>query len=531
MSVSIFDGFYDYQLECVEETNNNIKGIVKLPTGTGKTRIQAGIIANDIFLDNRFKIYVVNAPRILLAFQLMKELFSFNLRNNIETISMFVHSGGSKSKSDLEKIRLESKTNLKYSEVNSSTSPKAIKQEIERAQKLNIPIILYSTYNSADRIQYAIDVLCNSDIEIEICMNDEAHFLTQLRFNKLINTLKTKRIYFFTATSKNSESELGLGMNNIDSYGKILYSMSPREAIERGKMCRPRLHFLDTNITYNVEDLGTINNQLIFQAFERHHHKLVMDAYYKKTKLSPKLLVSVKGSKDIKCFLESEEYLMLISKGVNICITSSRQEIGNQINGEFYKRDKFLEKLKTIGEDINQKMLVLHYDILSEGIDVSGFSGFLPLRKLEKAKFLQSIGRVARLNDIDRKNISNGKINPVKPKDLNKMIKPYTWVIVPNFTNQDEDTKQYISNIISDLREYGFNAEEDIYGDNHINGIPLPTQLEGMNYINKRKNNMKQTIEKIKEEFESERVASLMQVKINTYKKMNHNQFLKTMEL
>ncbi len=74
---------YDYQIEAAEATNNHNKGIVVMPTGTGKTFLQASIIAEDIKNNPGFRIYVVNAPRIMLSYQLLEEVFEFNVRNNV----------------------------------------------------------------------------------------------------------------------------------------------------------------------------------------------------------------------------------------------------------------------------------------------------------------------------------------------------------------------------------------------------------------------------------------------------------------
>jgi superfamily II DNA or RNA helicase len=64
---------YIHQLEVLEVLKKNTKGKIILPTGTGKTLIQALDLANRIREKNEFGIYVVVAPRILLSFQLLIE--------------------------------------------------------------------------------------------------------------------------------------------------------------------------------------------------------------------------------------------------------------------------------------------------------------------------------------------------------------------------------------------------------------------------------------------------------------------------
>ena len=86
-------GFYNYQIEAAETTEINQKGIIVMPTGTGKTFVQAGIIANNITNNPGFGVYVVNAPRIMLSYQLLEEFFKFNINNGIDARYMAVHSG------------------------------------------------------------------------------------------------------------------------------------------------------------------------------------------------------------------------------------------------------------------------------------------------------------------------------------------------------------------------------------------------------------------------------------------------------
>ena len=78
------DLLYPYQVKAVELSEKNDNGIFCYPTGTGKTFIQSAIVAKDIVNRNsKFGIYVVNCPRILLSYQLLKEVFSFyELRGN-----------------------------------------------------------------------------------------------------------------------------------------------------------------------------------------------------------------------------------------------------------------------------------------------------------------------------------------------------------------------------------------------------------------------------------------------------------------
>ena len=69
----ILSKLYDYQLKAVEATDKNEKGIVCMPTGTGKTFVQASVIAKEILeKGGEFGVYVINAPRIMLSYQLLK---------------------------------------------------------------------------------------------------------------------------------------------------------------------------------------------------------------------------------------------------------------------------------------------------------------------------------------------------------------------------------------------------------------------------------------------------------------------------
>jgi superfamily II DNA or RNA helicase len=119
---NILERLYDYQLDAVTSTDKNKKGIVCMPTGTGKTFVQAAVIAKQIQkTGGKFGIYVINSPRIMLSYQLLKEVYSFLMYAGIDARYMSVHSGGPNDLSDLEKIRIDANynegTNIQFAEI------------------------------------------------------------------------------------------------------------------------------------------------------------------------------------------------------------------------------------------------------------------------------------------------------------------------------------------------------------------------------------------------------------------------------
>jgi hypothetical protein len=205
-------------------------------------------------------------------------------------------------------------------------------------------------------------------------------------------------------------------------------------------------------------------------------------------------------------FIESKECTTLIRSGVNVFAVSSREEIGNWVNGEQIKRDEFLGILKKVGSDPSKRMIVLHYDILTEGIDTV-FTGVLPFKGLGKLKFIQTYGRVARLDPEDRKRILSGKISS---KDLNEMYKPYGWVIIPALLFENVDDNKRIENLVYELRDYGFDPIDDLVVSNISgNGIGVVKGPEALNEIKKKEPRVGVFIETLQSTMEDERIASL----------------------
>jgi superfamily II DNA or RNA helicase len=494
---SVLSKLYKYQYDIVQQSLLHDKGIFCIPTGTGKSFCESAIIADDIINNTGFNMYVINAPRIVLTYQLLKEVYNFLSQANIEARFMFVHSGGKINEQDLEDIRIKANidgANIPFAEIESGTNPYDIRKMIIKAKRQNLPLIFFSTYNSANRIEEARQGLQ----PISIVLNDEAHYLVQEQFHDILRILQSKRCYFFTATTISTSSDCGTGMNNVDAYGEVLYSMTPIEAIQLGKMVRPRLHFIITDNVYNADDYNKSLNKIIKDSFKQHGEILV--------KTSPKLLVSAKGTQDIVNFIKSKEYKELIQSGVDIYAVASNDNIGNNINGEQVRRQDFLKRLKLDGQNPNKKLIVLHYDILSEGIDVSGFSGIMPLRTLSKSKFLQTYGRAARLDDDDRYKIDSKLITP---HNLELMNKPFGYVLIPNIYTGNFDDKDNIVNLINELRSYGFKPNEDIICSSITHGISEINQPDTLNELSRTHPQLGRTIEYIQAELEAETDAKL----------------------
>jgi superfamily II DNA or RNA helicase len=501
MNLKPFDRLYSYQKDAVEKTFTNDRGIVCMPTGVGKTFCQAAIVADDIIKNRGFNMYVVNAPRILLSYQLLKEVYGFLVNEGIEARYMFVHSGGMMDEKELELVRINS--DIPFSEIGSGTSVDSIGEMMIKSKQQNLPLIFFSTYNSAERIQMSILKL--NFQPISIVLNDEAHYLVQEQFHDILRTLPSPRCYFFTATMIHTPSDKGRGMNNIESYGTVLYEMLPYKAILLGKMVRPRLHFVKTDGVYNTDDYNKSLNKIISDSFKQ--HEIVLS----KRNVLPKLLISTKGTKDILNFLNSKEYKKLREDNVEVYAVSSNQEIENQVNGVRVGRSDFLKQLKRNGEDKNKKIIVLHYDILAEGIDVSGFTGIMPLRTLNKSKFLQTFGRAARPDKEDRIKMDNKEIGV---NDLDKMNKPYSYIIIPNIIHSNEDDKSNMTALIGELRTFEFKPYEDIISSSYVHGIPEIDELSGLNELQRKLPNIGILIENLQAEIEAEKDAQLSKMSL-----------------
>ena len=440
---------YPHQYLALQAIMEEKRGKIILPTGTGKTFIQAAVIAMNILqnpVDKSFPyscthVHIVQVPRILLSYQILNEVYFFLNKFNISAKYLVVHSG---TKVDEGKLLELHSSDLDWLDIEVTTKKDVIAKNIEQSRKLCRPLIIVQTYHSADN---TFEVLRDMNVVAKTVQNDECQYLVSSEFGHLLR-VECEKFYSYTATQKNAHF---LGMNNAELWGKELAKMTPREAVDKGIIVRPRMIYQASKNPISKED-------------ERKSFPIFIESDWDalnsvNSKVNNKMLVKTRGTDDMSIFINSKECERFIENGVHVFVIGSNDKINNWYNGEVMKRTDWLEKLQSIGNDYDSEMIVLHFDILSEGIDVPGFTSISLFSAPELDKFIQNFGRTARLDKTDRDLLKAGTITT---KDLKTWKKPYSYVIVHEFNDLDKSQSESISQMVSNLREYGFDPKRDV---------------------------------------------------------------------
>jgi len=429
-----FEKFSDYintlrnhQTLATNEIQKHDIGQVFIPTGTGKTWIQKAVHVKDMLIKNSQSetgIYVIGAHRLLLCEQLLDEIVELATNFNIKFRIIFVGSLDYTPKITNESM--------------ATTNEHDIKSYVESGKAQNCHTIITATYHSFNLLK---------DLPIDICTFDEAHNTVSgiedpKLFRRNIEEVKPsiKRQYFFTATPK-AIGETG-GQRDEEFYGKPLYELSPKEAVERLEIVQPKLHTVDIDGYFDETDINH-NNKLsiktVIETFIEHEKVL---------RVAAKLLVTGKDLDQVHDIYNDKDFQQWCKLNKITCFLFSSR-IGRCIV-DFDSTYNYEEKLKQLKLDLNQRAIFLHYDILSEGIDIPNLTGCLFFRNLETndIKFIQNIGRCSRLVLEDREKIYSNEISSLN--DL-KMNKPESWIIISLYS-ADKSTIRY-KNILRKLRD------------------------------------------------------------------------------
>ena len=447
----------DHQIEAVEaiQKKKNKKGKIILPTGTGKTLIEAEIIYRniiDIQKEGFIPVIKINSPRILLCFQLFEEIFTYLNNKNIVAKYVNYNSGKSNDKKYISELR---KIGGVYREISSTTSYKEVSEIYRKCQGEGIPMIVFSTYHSSEKF-------AKSDIVPHLTIHDEAHNLVSKQFYKAAE-LDTDANYFFTATEKITDSDDGLGMNNFNIFDDIIYSKSPKEMIQKGEMVPPYIHVVKAKEKIDFKKLDKDYEVLldsISDAFEAHQKKL-KELSYCPSEIGAKVLVVCRGQVDLIEMLKKDGKIFnkFKEKNPDIHVFALCSDFGLYMDGKYFKKPvdnmkKFnlIKKVKSLSS--SEKCIIFHVDMIGEGIDVPGITGVMPFRNCELAKFIQNIGRASRLHKEDRTKLYNREI---PPENRDKWIKPYSWVIIPSFLENFDGFESRFKEIVSTLRkDFGY---------------------------------------------------------------------------
>ena len=411
---------YNHQQNILDALKENAKGWISCPTGGGKTFT---FITDSRRFMTPGNVIVVVAPQLLLSQQLFTE-FDKHLPD-VDFMYRQISSEGKTFQRDRKALKFR---------VNPPKSPTTIVDEIRDtyriAQKVKKPLVLFVTYDSLNRI-------VSAEIPVSVVYYDEAHNSTNSDHFDAVESLSniSDHNYFFTATPKYTQSRSvnGAGMDNVGVYGEQIANVKFRDLVKLGVIVSPRIHLLQSDAKSRDLDEVSVDVDTIMETvnyYETQHHDTG----------AHKVLVACRGTKNIQDIRKS---ILKWANGKGYDVLTVDSVNGGYINDKKIcsgsDKGKFIDKLNKLGEDLTQKMIVLHYDMLGEGIDVKAFTGTMFLRNISSSvKATQAMGRVIRR--------SPGK--------------KYGIVTIVQHEDQTDDAQQLIRNIVNQLLTQGVPVDE-----------------------------------------------------------------------
>jgi len=342
-----------HQATTLNRMSHHKKGQVIVPTGGGKTMCMIEDVKREIKQADYRRTFVVVAPRILLAQQLCEEFLEQITGVNV----LHVHSGETHH--------------------TSTTKPEKIKTFC--IYPLHLHTIIFTTYHSLHRIQEA-------DIDVDTIYFDEAHNSTAKNFFPSVEhySAEAKRCYFFTATPKHSLTINKVGMNDAYVYGKVIVNIPAPKLVKEGYILPPKMIVKTINVA--EEDVN-----------ECKHIVDTIDEISVK-----KVLICARSTKQIIKLIDQTNFTQELASRDYSCMYITAKT-GAYIDGKKVNRDTFFDTLNTWGKDATKRFVVLHHSILSEGINVKGLEAAVFLRNMDIIGLSQTIGRVIRTGDNDKK--------------------------------------------------------------------------------------------------------------------------------
>jgi superfamily II DNA or RNA helicase len=398
-----------HQERTIDALYNNEHGTVYIPTGGGKTICMIEDLRTQLVQSDYPTLTVVAAPRIMLALQLASE---FNeILSGVSNYKIgSVHSGDSP--------------------FYSVTTEAEIMKFVSSAHTFGAHVILFTTYHSLHKI-------ANNQFFIDTFYCDEAHNTTQRNFFDATGTVaaQSRRKFFFTATPKFSAKH-DRGMNNEEVYGTNLITVSADELLDCGAIIPPTVNVHTFDTVRTKEEVAEHDADTVLRVLD-------MDD-------AERVLVSAPSARIINAMMVfTDLYRELRSRDYNVMTITSKH--GAIINGKKTTRSKFFSALDNFS-NTGEKFVLFHYSILSEGINVSGLTNVVLLRNLSTVEMAQTIGRVIRLDSVDRKRVSDGTLTP---RAYNNYIKPTGYISIPVYSNYGKATAKRVQRTVDTIFKHG----------------------------------------------------------------------------
>ena len=383
-------------------------GQIIYPTGGGKT-LNMIVDAIRQFKSTTPQTIVVVCPRILLAEQLSSEFLEFIVDPTVRVLH--VHSGETHHES--------------------TTNPAVIYDWAVQTYKRHR--IIFTTYNSLQRI-------VDAEIDVNTIYFDEAHNSVKRNFFPATEyfSANANRCYFFTATRKTSLTPTKPGMNDSEVYGNIICRVSAPELIQGGYIVPPKVYAHKSKTT---DECGGCS-------YERDKYNLIdiINTYGMN-----KVLVVSKKIKDIIGLTSQTDFQFQMEQmGYEVLHISSK--FGAFINNQKVNREIFFDTLNAYGKDIEKKFIVLQFDILSEGLNISCLNGVVFQRSTDYIKILQTVGRAVRMDPRDSKGIREGTITPGAVNTYNKQ---FGLIVTPIFDKVGISTSKKIEVCLDTVFNHG----------------------------------------------------------------------------
>lgn len=413
------------------------KGQLILPVGAGKTRIEAQTAFEMSSRNNSVVVFL--APRISLIHQIINEVW--DLKPDHIDFDMFCVC----SKPAILNNRYTANQSI-Y--VSTNTNPAVIETAITNSLKSK-SIYIFSTFDSYEQV---ISALNSCKINAGLVIVDEAHNLVpasggDTRNSKIVTDFPTDRMFFFTATRKVSESIHGLGMNNSDLFGDMIYSIPPKDLIDGGYILSPRYHIVRPDSSKELTELGEFGQSIgavVGGALE--HDKI--------TNGKSRIIVFCESVAAAHEMAESDIIKQMLPRWYIGCISAGRITH----NGLPSKNTTRAEVFKTFQN--SDKSILFNYDVISEGINLPNTTAILPMRNLSNIKIVQSVGRCLRLDPIDRKNLAENKISlESRTNTKTNWVKPYGYVIFPYLGTSQAESWDRIFTMLKELKSANFDID------------------------------------------------------------------------